>query len=158
MVARSFFTRLQNVTQMILVRPKGSNRPPCPEEVKAASASIAADYEEACLVLPDSAKASAALSRRGLQQVLREKAQTTSKDLFDQIQEVLDGGKLPSHIEESLEAVRVIGTSLPTQRRAKARVRLYPLRPERPSGIWKRSKRCSTSTTSNLRRRRCCGV
>ena len=57
-VARSFFTRLQNVTQMILVRPKGSNRPPCPEEVKAASASIAADYEEACLVLPDSAKAS----------------------------------------------------------------------------------------------------
>ena len=28
---------------------------------------------------------------------------------FDQIQEVIDSGKLPSHIEESLEAVRVIG-------------------------------------------------
>ncbi len=103
------FKTLTDVTDVVLFYPKGSNRPPCPEEVKQASASIAADYREACLVLPDSAKASAALSRRCLQHVLREKAQTKSKDLFDQIQEVLDGGKVPSHIEESLEAVRVIG-------------------------------------------------
>jgi hypothetical protein len=106
---RGSFKVLRDITEVILFHPKGSNRPPCPEEVKKAAADIAADYEESCLVLPDSPKASAALSRRCLQHVLREKAQTKSKDLFDQIQEVVDGGKMPSHIEESLEAVRVIG-------------------------------------------------
>ena len=101
--------RLKDVTDFILFRPKGSSRPPCPDEVRGQSNAIASDYEEACLVLSDSAKASAALSRRGLQHVLRENAATKSKDLYDQIQEVLDGGKLPSHIAESLDAVRVIG-------------------------------------------------
>jgi uncharacterized protein DUF4145 len=105
----SSFVGLRDITDVMLFRPKGSNRPPCPEEVKKAAPSIAADYAEACLVLPDSAKASAALSRRCLQQLLREKAQTKSKDLFDQIQEVLESGKLPSHIDESVEAVRVVG-------------------------------------------------
>src|SRR5690242_10129474 len=42
-----------------LIRPKGSNRPPAPSEVPK---EIAEDYSEACLVLPDSPKASAALS------------------------------------------------------------------------------------------------
>jgi uncharacterized protein DUF4145 len=103
------FSTLTDVRVRMLVRPKGSNRPPCPPEVKTASPDIASDYEESCLVLADSPKASAALSRRCLQHVLREKAKTTKKDLADQIQEVLNSGKLPSHIEESLEAVRVIG-------------------------------------------------
>lgn len=101
--------RLTDVTSQYLFRPKTGSRAPCPQEVKAKSGSIAADYEEACLVLPDSPKASAALSRRCLQHVLREMAGTKSKDLFDQIQEVLDSGKLPSHIAESLDAVRAIG-------------------------------------------------
>ncbi len=105
----SGFSRLADLKKQILVRPKGSTRAPCPPEVKAASSDIAGDYEESCLVLADSPKASAALSRRCLQHVLREKAKTTKKDLFDQIQEVLTSGKLPSHIDESLEAVRVIG-------------------------------------------------
>jgi hypothetical protein len=43
------------------------------------------DFQEACLVLPISPKASAAISRRCIQAVLREKAQTKSKDLNDQI-------------------------------------------------------------------------
>jgi len=103
------FAALREVTEVVLFHPKGSNRPPCPAEVMTASAAIASDYEESCLVLSDSPKASAALSRRCLQHVLREKAQTKSQDLFDQIQEVVDSGKLPSHIVESLEAVRVIG-------------------------------------------------
>jgi hypothetical protein len=65
------------------------------------------DLLEACKVLQDSPKASAALSRRCLQMVLRDKAGTKSKDLYDQIEEV--AGKVPSHIGESLHAVRNIG-------------------------------------------------
>ena len=54
---------------------------------------IASDYKEAALVLADSPKASAALSRRCLQNLLREAANTTKKDLAEQIAEVLP--KLP---------------------------------------------------------------
>jgi hypothetical protein len=67
------------------------------------------EFTEAVSVLPLSAKASAALSRRTLQAVLRDKAGTTTKDLNDQIKEVIDSGKLPSHISDELHAVRNIG-------------------------------------------------
>ena len=67
------------------------------------------DYKEACLVFSDSPKASAALSRRCLQNLLREKAGTTKKDLSEQIQEVLDSSSLPTYLSESLDAVRNIG-------------------------------------------------
>jgi hypothetical protein len=67
------------------------------------------DFKEACAVLSLSPKASAALSRRCLQAILRDKARTKSKDLFDQIEEVSIPGILPSHIVEDLHAVRNIG-------------------------------------------------
>jgi len=67
------------------------------------------DFDEAAAVLPLSPKASAALSRRNLQAVLRDKALTKQKDLFDQIEEVVATGKLPSHIADELHAVRNIG-------------------------------------------------
>jgi Domain of unknown function (DUF4145) len=54
-------------------------------------------------------KASAALSRRCVQAVLRDKAETTKKDLFEQIEEVINSGKVPSHIVDDLHAVRNIG-------------------------------------------------
>lgn len=67
------------------------------------------DFKEACLVLPLSAKASAALSRRLLQSILREKGQVKKKDLADQIDEVTDAKAGPGHIAEDLHAVRNIG-------------------------------------------------
>lgn len=67
------------------------------------------DFIEACKVLQDSPKASAALSRRCLQAILRDKAGTTKKDLYDQIEEVINSGKVPSHICEDLHAVRAVG-------------------------------------------------
>jgi len=67
------------------------------------------DFVEACKVLEDSPKASAALSRRCLQAILRDKAGTKSKDLYDQIEEVINSGKIPSHIVDDLHAVRNIG-------------------------------------------------
>ncbi|HLY39686.1 MAG TPA: DUF4145 domain-containing protein [Terracidiphilus sp.] len=67
------------------------------------------DFEEAVAVFPLSAKASAALSRRNLQAILKNKAKTTKKDLADQIEEVIASGGLPSHIQEGLDAVRTTG-------------------------------------------------
>ena len=88
-----------------IVYPKASARP----VAKEVEEKFASDFREACLVIADSEKASAALSRRCLQNLLREKAGTKAKDLEKQIQEVLDSGRLPSHLGEAIDAVRVIG-------------------------------------------------
>ena len=85
--------------------PKGTARP-VPPEVEGV---FAKDFTEACLVICDSEKASAALSRRCLQNLLREKAETKAKDLAAQIQEVLDSGRLPSHLAAAIDGVRAIG-------------------------------------------------
>ncbi len=97
---------IYSINKTILVRPKGTTRPPPPIEVPK---DFSEDYLEACLVLSDSAKASAALSRRCLQHLLRESAKVRHADLNSEIQEVLDSGKLPSHIADSIDAVRNIG-------------------------------------------------
>ena len=89
-----------------LVRPKSFSRSPLPSEVPP---EFSEDYKEACLVLSDSPKASAALSRRCLQNLLREMAKTKNKDLSDQIEEVIDSKQLPSHLSEGIDAVRNIG-------------------------------------------------
>lgn len=65
------------------------------------------DYAEAAEVLPISEKASAALSRRCLQTVLREAGGSNKTDLSDQIEEVLPS--LPKAIQESVDHIRVIG-------------------------------------------------
>ena len=92
--------------QYILVWPKGSSRPPCPTVVPN---EFAVDYKEGCLVLPDSPKASAALSRRCLQKLLRDVANVKQGDLANEIQQVIDSKTLPSHLSESIDAIRNIG-------------------------------------------------
>lgn len=87
-----------------VVWPLSSGRPPAPKEVPG---NLANDYNEASIVLPFSAKASAALSRRCLQSLLRDAANTQAKDLSPQIVEVLS--TLPTYIAENLDAVRNIG-------------------------------------------------
>lgn len=94
------------VNKRFLVNPRGSNRPPVPPEVPT---DFTEDYIEACRVLPDSPKASAALSRRCLQNILREKAMVKPSDLANEIQEVLDRNLLPSYIAEIVDAIRNIG-------------------------------------------------
>ncbi len=95
-----------SIIQNIMVWPKATSRPPCPPEVPS---QFSSDYLEACLVLMDSPKASAALSRRCLQNILREKAGVKSSDLSNEIEQVLDNKVLPSHIAEIIDAVRHIG-------------------------------------------------
>ncbi len=89
-----------------MVWPKVPARGPLSPEVPAA---YAADYREACLVVTDSPKASAALSRRCLQQLLREAARVKPGDLDKEIQQVLDAKTLPTHLAEAIDAVRTFG-------------------------------------------------
>ncbi len=90
----------------LLIRPKTANRPPVPIEVPI---KFAEDYNEACLVIADSPKASAALSRRCLQHILRETLKIQKKDLFQEIQQVIDDGLLPSDLLESIDSIRNVG-------------------------------------------------
>jgi hypothetical protein len=92
--------------QMRLIHPKAVSRSPIPSEVPR---EFAVDYAEGCLVLADSEKASAALSRRCLQHLLRGKAGITEGNLAGEIQQVLDSKQLPTHLADDLDAVRNIG-------------------------------------------------
>ena len=88
----------------ILVWPRGIARAPLPPEV---IEPFRSDYREACNVLADSPKASAALSRRCLQHVLREKAGVKKPNLHDEIEAVVQ--TLPPDLAEALHHVRHIG-------------------------------------------------
>lgn len=91
------------------VYPHNNFRKPTPGEVPD---DIKADYEEACRVLPISAKASAALSRRCLQAVLRNQGYH-QRDLFQQIDALLteqDRTKtVPTALHSTIDAIRNFG-------------------------------------------------
>ena len=96
-----------STSRTTLIRPKVANRPPVPIEVPD---DFGRDYREACLVLTDSPKASAALSRRCLQHILREKAGVKSpNDLAKAIQEVVEDPAVPPDVSTTLDMVRNIG-------------------------------------------------
>ena len=88
------------------VYPRSSSRPPCPSEVPK---KYSDDYKEACLVLNDSPKASSALSRRCVQNIIREEAKIKKSSLNDEIDELIKSKTVPSHITESIDAIRNIG-------------------------------------------------
>jgi hypothetical protein len=91
------------------VFPVGANRGPVPEEVPERTAK---DYLEACNVLPISAKASVALSRRCLQHMLRSHGYT-AKDLAKEIDLLLNETDplkaLPIRLRETIDAIRNFG-------------------------------------------------
>lgn len=95
-----------NAKHFYLCRPRVATRPPPPEEVPE---EFREDYIEACLVIADSPKASAALSRRCLQHVLRERVKVKPGSLASEIDQVINDGTLPSYLAEAIDAVRNIG-------------------------------------------------
>lgn len=97
---------LDEIKSSTPIRPIGSNRLPCPPEVPP---QIAEDYIEACKVLSLSPKASAALSRRCLQNLLRDATIVEHGNLYNEIQGVIDSGILPTHLVEIIDLIRVIG-------------------------------------------------
>ena len=80
-----------------------------PLEVKLESPDLASSYEEAAMILTISPKASAALSRRCLQTILREKAGVVKGDLFDEIKQVVKNGHIPSDMSLQLDNIRRLG-------------------------------------------------
>ena len=94
------------LTHDFIAWPRFASRPPLSSYVPDG---LASDYREAAAVLEISPKASAALSRRALQSLLRDHAGATQRDLADQIQHVIEGGDLPSHLRDAIDAIRNIG-------------------------------------------------
>ena len=99
-------TATKEIHSKTLVYPRAPSRPipssDIPDE-------LSSDFIEASLVLADSPKASAALSRRCLQALLRNHAGVKHGKLVEEIEELLNSGKLPSHIAKAVDAVRNIG-------------------------------------------------
>jgi hypothetical protein len=89
-----------------IVYPRKHARKPVPPEVPK---NFAEDYDEACLVLEDSAKASAALSRRLLQHVFHEHYGIREHDLSTEIKKFLSTHNPPSYLADPLDAIRHVG-------------------------------------------------
>lgn len=96
----------QSLGERVVYPHGGVTRKPAPGEVPKA---LAEDYNEACLVLAGSPKASAALSRRCLQIILREHAKVAPQDLSKEIDEVLASKQLPTYIANDIDAIRHVG-------------------------------------------------
>jgi hypothetical protein len=116
--------------RIIAAWPRTSLRPPCPQEVPN---ELADDYKEACLVLTDSPKASAALSRRCLQNLLRDAAKVKYGDLANEIQQVLESNSLPTYIAEAIDAVRNIGNFAAHPMKSRTTGDIVPVEPEEAS-------------------------
>jgi hypothetical protein len=104
----------------MLVHPRGLSRPALPEEVPE---KYAQDYREAALLLGDSPKASAALGRRCLRNVLHHFG-FHDTDLDKEINTLIDSRQIPKVLADWLNAVREI-----------AKFRLNPGKFTRPGEI-----------------------
>ncbi len=89
-----------------LLYPRKHSSRPLPQEIPA---QYRADYDEACLVLTDSPKSSAALSRRLLQRLFHEHFGIIKRDLFQEIEEYIAVQRPPSDLADQLHAVRSVG-------------------------------------------------
>jgi hypothetical protein len=67
------------------------------------------EFSEAVAVLPHSRKASAAISRRVLQSILRDTYKIKKKSLAAEIEEFIQLAHVPSYISGAVDAVRQIG-------------------------------------------------
>ena len=110
----------------IYAYPKGSSRQPCPSQVPK---ELAEDYTEACMVLNDSPKASASLSRRCFQHLLREYAKVKKSDLYNEIQELLDRNILPTQLAGSIDCIRNIGNFAAHPMKSKHSGEIMPVEP-----------------------------
>lgn len=88
-----------------LIFPLGARRPlnrEVPEPYRS-------EFQEACGVLNISPKASAALSRRVLQNVLRDEFDIEHRSLFKEIEEFIAKDGVPPYLSGAVDAVRNIG-------------------------------------------------
>lgn len=93
------------VSEERIIYPLSTGRP-LPLEVPE---SYRKDFEEAALLLEISPKASAALSRRLLQNVFHNVLSIKKKTLSNEIDEFIDKSGAPSYLVEAVDAVRNVG-------------------------------------------------
>jgi hypothetical protein len=89
------------------IKPEFNYRGSIPKEV--VDSDIVRDYMEACLVLGISTRASSALSRRCLQNIIEKNTNIKSVNLNKQIDSLIESQNLPSSITDLLHAAREIG-------------------------------------------------
>lgn len=112
--------------ESIMAFPRTGTKAPAPPEVPEP---IARDFNEASTVLPHSAQASAALSRRCLQHVLTDRGVSKSDNLNTAIDDALKSS-LPSHLGENLDAVRNIGNFAAHPLKSQHSGEILPVQPE----------------------------
>jgi Domain of unknown function (DUF4145) len=110
-------TATSKESREFLLWPRVSSRAPVPADVPEEYASLA---REAGLILTDSPRASAALSRRCLQQLLRNKAGAPPSDLYHEIEWAIQNAGLPTHASECLHDLREIGNMAAHQNKSTA--------------------------------------
>lgn len=104
-IAQDDETQYRDIVATTLLFPKYpvKNVPPeIPEK-------FTVDFREAHDTLPLSPKASAALSRRCLQNLIREQEGIVEKSLFTEVEKLLKTNKLPRYLASDLDAIRQIG-------------------------------------------------
>jgi len=116
----------------IMAFPHQAAKPPAPPQVPN---EIAKDFNEAASVLPISARASAALSRRCLQHLLSERKISNSDNLSKAIDAALATG-LPSHLADNLDAIRNIGNFAAHPQKAEHSGEVVPVEPEEAARNW----------------------
>ena len=99
-------TRELTPDSLEVIFPVTQNQRPVPLEVPDEYKN---DFTEAVGVLPISAKASAAISRRLLQHILREQFKIQHRSLEQEILTFIALPGIPSHLVETIDAVRNIG-------------------------------------------------
>jgi hypothetical protein len=134
--------------------PRTTRRKPTPQEVPN---TIKQDYEEACMVLSDSNKASAALSRRCLQAILRSQGYT-QKDLAQQIDALLreqDPAKaIPTALRVTVDAIRNFGNFSAHPVTNETTLQIIDVEPDEAGWCLAILEKCLTTTTSGRRRLR----
>jgi len=95
----------EEIKEEFFVWPRNASRPVSKNVPK----EYAKDYMEANSVLNISPAASAALSRRCLQNLIHNEAQIIKGNLKREIDELIDSGGLPSYISDALHTLRGFG-------------------------------------------------
>lgn len=113
-----------------MLLPLASARPQAQPEVPEA---IASDYQEACLVEPLSQKAAAALARRCLQNMLKDRGVmgAPKRDLDSQITEAMQN--LPSDLADDIDAIRVVGNYAAHPNKSKSTGEIIEVEPHETS-------------------------
>jgi hypothetical protein len=86
-------------------------------------------YVAAVEILNTSPEATAALSRRLLQTILRDEGTVAPQDLAKAIDEIISRGNVPTYVTESLDAVRSIGNFGAHPIKSKSTGEIVPVEP-----------------------------